>query len=686
MQKKHLFRQTIVLTLFAILSQTVQAQQKPKQIAPSLPLAPILTPVTTPTVTNQLAPSSLANLYLKPVDMKLLVLSADGTEPSFEATKYFLDYLAIPYDAIVLKTTPLPALNDANKGFYQGIVLSTGNLALLTGTTWGSALTPAQWALIDNYMTAYGVRTASMYSYPEPRYGLTMVSAVSTNPTAPVQLSFTAAASSIFPYLNRANTVPVTYAYMYYANPTPAAGETTTPFLTAGGYTVGATHKKVDGREFLALTMDHNAYLMHSLALNYGVFNWVTKGVFLGERRIYMNPQVDDVFLANSLYAEIPTACKPSGFLVDPTYSFPDTCPEQRMIGSDLTAVRTWQAKWQQNAQFKNFKIAMAYNAYGLTADAGAPKKDDLSSQATALRNDFFWLSHTYDHEDLDCYNPVPNSGVCTPANYQESLDEVGLNLSSVSRMGLPLDRASMVTPGISGLRNANFLKAASDLGVKYLVSDLSRTDWRPANPNTGVRSPYVPAILYIPRRATNIFYNTSTSNKGMDGSLVDEYNLFYGPNGLLRITGTNQPFFSVLQTYSDVINRESDQLVQYMLRGEMYPTMYHQANLINYGGGKTLLTDTLEAAFTKFQKISSLPVLSFNQSDLGKKLEDRMALLSANTKATYKPGIGVTITSSGAASAPITGICSGACENYGGTNISKISVPANGTVTIPLF
>ena len=432
--------------------------------------------------------------------------------------------------------------------------------------------------------------------------------------------------------------------------------------------------------------MDHNPYLLHSLALNYGVFNWVTKGIFLGERRVYMNPQVDDVFLANNLYTEVPAACKPSSFLVDPTYVFPDTCPEQRMIGSDLNAVRSWQSKWQQNTQFKNFKIAMAYNAYGLTADGGAPKKDDLSSQATSFRNDFFWLSHTYDHEDLDCYNPVPNSGICTLADYQESLDEIALNLSSVARMSLPVDRASMVTPGISGLRNVNFLKAASGLGVKYLVSDLSRPDWRPAKPNTGVRSPYAPAILYIPRRATNIFYNTSTANSGLDGSLVDEYNLFYGPNGLLRITGTNQPFFTVLQTYSDVINRESDQLVQYMLRGELYPTMYHQSNLINYGGGKSLLTDTLEAAFTKFQKISGLPVLSFNQSDLGKKLEDRMAFFSGNTKATYKPGIGITITSTGAASAPITGICSSACENYGGTNISKIPVPANGTVNIPLF
>ena len=106
-----------------------------------------------------------ARLFLKPVDMKLLVLSADGTEPSFEATKYFLEYMAIPYDAVILKTQPLPVLNDATKGFYQGIVLSTGNLALFDGVNWGSALSTANWTTIDTYMTTHGVRLASMYTF-----------------------------------------------------------------------------------------------------------------------------------------------------------------------------------------------------------------------------------------------------------------------------------------------------------------------------------------------------------------------------------------------------------------------------------------------------------------------------------------------------------------------------------------
>ncbi len=638
------------------------------------------------TITPAVAPVSMAHLYLKPVDMKLLVLAADGTEPSFEATKFFLDYLAIPYDAVILKTQTLPILNDANKGFYQGIVLSTGNLALFNGTSWGSALTAANWTTLETYMKTYGVRLASMYTFPEPRYGLTMVSAVSTTPSAPGLVSFTPAASTVFADLNRSNTLAVQYAYMYYANATPAAGETTTPILMANNLTVGATHRKADGREYLALTMDHSSSLTHSMALNYGVFNWVTKGIFVGERRIYMNPQTDDFFLANDLFATAPAACKPSSFSLDPTFDPAASCPIKRMIGTDLSNIDNWQRGWQQKTQYKNFKLALAYNAYGLTTDGGAPASDLLDDQSKALRNNFFWLSHTYDHEHLDCYNPVPNSGVCTPATYDESDSEIADNLTAVTALGLPIDRASMVTPAISGLRNVNFLQAASDLGVKYLVSDLSRPDWKPTKPNTGVRSPYVNSILYIPRRATNIFYNATSGFTGATGSLPDEYNSFFGPNGILRITGTTLPFFTTDQSYAQIIDHESDALLSYMLRAEIYPTMYHQSNLIRYSGSKTLITDVLDAAFTKFSKISTMPVLSLSQTEIGKRLEDRMQFNGAGVSATYNPGIGITIKGAGVANTPVTGICSGTCDYYGNQTISKIHVTAGGTVNVPLF
>ena len=215
---KSTFQTTALLALPLLFISGLQAQTAKPELSVRKIAQPKVTKSITqtagfPTATGAkvalLAPAlSQANLFLKPVDMKLLVLSADGTEPSFQATKYFLDYMAIPYDAVVLKTQALPVLNDATKGFYQGIVLSSGNLALFDGVNWSSALSTANWTTIDTYMTTHGVRAASMYTFPEPRYGMTMVSAVSTTPAAPGMVSFTAASATVFSDMNRANAVP----------------------------------------------------------------------------------------------------------------------------------------------------------------------------------------------------------------------------------------------------------------------------------------------------------------------------------------------------------------------------------------------------------------------------------------------------------------------------------------------
>src|SRR5438128_2105887 len=170
----------------------------------------------------------------KPVDMKLLIIAATAAEPSFTALQAFLDQIGIPHDNIILSAAAkipanLPALNDAVKGFYQGIILTTGNLAICDTTgKCQSALSGAGWAALDNYAINFGVRTLSYYTFPEPRYGLTLLRGVDTT-TSPGTVSLLPAAASIFSYLNVNNPVTVSNAYTYLAIPQAAAGEVTTP-------------------------------------------------------------------------------------------------------------------------------------------------------------------------------------------------------------------------------------------------------------------------------------------------------------------------------------------------------------------------------------------------------------------------------------------------------------------------
>lgn len=628
-------------------------------------------------------PASAATPGTQPRDMKLLLLGVDGTEPAFQAAKTFLDYLGTPYDAIVTKTQPLPALSDGSKGFYQGIVLSSGNLAYCGPTGCASALSDAGWSAIDAYMRDYRVRLAAFYAWPEARYGLTATGSLGTD-TTPANAVFTTGAAGVFPYLNRANPLKISGAWMFLAAPSPAAGETTTSLMTVNGATVTALHTKADGREYMALTFDQNPNLLHSLALNYGVFNWVTKGVFLGSRRIYLSPQNDDVFLPNELFVSGVSACMPSLTPRDATYASGVACPERRMSDVDLDTIRQWQDNLNAQSQFARFRVTMVFNGFGSAyGDPDVPANDPLTAKVMQLKSKFYWINHTYDHENLDCFLPTPNSGVCTPASYSQSFGEINDNLTVAAKLGLPLDRTSMVTPAITGLTNANFLAAAKALGIKYLVGDTSRVGGLPTVPNTGIRSAIEPSILMVPRRPMNVYYNTFSGTAKTAGSLPDEYNYFFGPGGIFRLAD-GSPFFSSPQTYAQIVDRESDTLVGYMLRYEMYPTMWHQSNFIRYTNSKTLFTDVMGSALTKFSKMSNLPVISLQNTDLGKELEDRMGYLAANVKATLTPGAGISVSATSAAKIPVTGVCKGTCETYGGQSLSKVPVSA-GTTYIPL-
>src|SRR5690606_5422899 len=133
------------------------------------------------------------------------------------------------------------------------------------------------------------------------------------------------------------------------------------------------------------------------------------------------------------------------------------------------------------------------------------------------------------DHEHLDCFKPEPNSGVCTPANYSQSNLELTQNANIGRQMNLVEDKKGLVTPNLSGLNNPDFLRAAEDNGFRYLVSDSSKLAAGFPH-NTSSWSTIRPAILLVPRRPTNIFYNVYTPQVGVPGSATGEYNYFYGP------------------------------------------------------------------------------------------------------------------------------------------------------------
>ena len=92
----------------------------------------------------------------------------------------------------------------------------------------------------------------------------------------------------------------------------------------------------MNGQQFLTQTFDSNPYLTHDLVLAYGLLNWVTKGVFLGDYHVYATQEIDDFFIDDSEW--IPsTTCLTNLVLKDRTLPDASNLPVFRVDAADMT-------------------------------------------------------------------------------------------------------------------------------------------------------------------------------------------------------------------------------------------------------------------------------------------------------------------------------------------------------------
>jgi hypothetical protein len=617
-----------------------------------------------------------ASSAASPVNMKILVLAGDASEISYHAITAFLDEIGVPYTAVAVDTiTPdsngnrlasFPFTDPVSgRGLYQGMIYTNSTFGVCSPTC-VNLLSAADWTTLDNYSAQYQVRVVSYYTWPEAKWGLVAAgNGASYTTTNPLNASFTPAAAAIFPYLTRTNPLPIgangTGIYAYQATTTAAAGETTTPILTDGNYTLGATHTTADGRQTLALTFDNDVALLHSLALNYGVINWVTNGVFIGSRQIYFNPQIDDILIGDRLYD--PTV---------PTCPAADTCPTDYTTATDLQAYENWQTSIQGEANFQAFRSSFSIVGIGTSSEYSVPDQTVLPLFPGTGHN-FWWVTHTYDHLNFDCYSTDAN-GNCLQATSTQALYELNQNATVTNSLGLTTDVKSIVTPYNTGLDNLAFVQGAASVGIQYVIDPNA-----PPSPNTGLINTLDPAIQQVPRLANNIYYDADVPASGVPGSEVDEYNSNYGPNGVT-------PTFSTNQTYTQVISNESDAELANMLQYLAFPFALHISNIFAYDGTNSLASDFMGATISKYNALCNLPVKSMVMSDIGALIVSRAQYNASGVTGVYTPGASVVLTTVNAASIPVTGVCSqSSCPTYGGQIQDSVAMAANSTVTISL-
>ncbi|TME05967.1 MAG: hypothetical protein E6I80_15305 [Chloroflexi bacterium] len=582
------------------------------------------------------------------IDLKVLVIASDGQEVDLPAIKQALEYLGTPYTVYVASQTPNgltpDKLSNGCHGFYQGIILTTGTLSYFNGTDWVSALSQQEWTNLWNYEATMGVRELSWYTYPTADFGYQSPNGEVDTSITPLPMNLTAQGQAAYPYLNATNAVTIQNAYTYLAQPL-TDGATVPLFSDSNGNALVAVSTYPDGRQALSMTFDSNPSLIHSIVLSYGLINWLTNGLFLGERHIYMSPQIDDVFIDDTVWLPI----TPCGTPVD------NTGTTYRITGDDLQAVINWQAGKRSDPASANLTLTMAFNGYGATTDAYTP--DTLTPLATANQNQFYWVSHTYDHTNLDNLDSA------------DATTEITLNDQIATTLGLTnFSVQNMVTPDVSGLTNANFLVAAYDNGIRYLVSDTSLPGYNNPSPNAGIYNTLEPEILMLPRYPNNLFYNVSAPDEW-----VAEYNCLYSG------------FWGRNLTYQEILGKESQFLVTYMLKGDLDPWMFHQPNLRAYDGTHTLLSDLLDLTLQKYAQYYTLPIISPTMDSLGQNVANWMQYNNAGVTASLIPGVSITIAAQKGALVPVTGLNTAGAEIYGGQPISYINLTAGQSVTLPL-
>jgi MYXO-CTERM domain-containing protein len=560
------------------------------------------------------------------VDARILLITANGADAAFGAIERTLQYLGTPFD--VLNATTGPTLTAAmlasgSHGKYQAVFLDLGDLSV-NGT---SAFTNAEFTTLATYEAAFGVRRVSLYTSPSTDYGLSDNGSVNPS-TSPITATCTAAGRAVFVGTNCANPVHIDVGYAYPASPTDAA---TIPLLVdAAGNVYAATRTYGDGREALALTFAQASYFVSYLELAYGLVDWATRGLFVGERHAYAVPQIDDLFLSSDIY----------------------TGGTYRITSGDLQAFANWENATRAQPLTADFRFAWACNGQGSQSMPGDP----LTGKAVALGATFSWINHTWDHPELD------------GLSYADVLDEFTRNDQYLRGLGLaPYATANAVTPNISGLGSADAMQAIRDSGITQIVSDTSVTGEDNPSPNAGIPNALQPTVLEIPRIPSELYYNVSQPTEW-----IPEYEAIRSPTAAVD--------------YGTIIGTQSDAFLQYLLNGENDPWMFHQANTRNYDNlGHSLLTDLLDATFAKYGAVATLPVVSPTMDDLAGRVRNRMAFNAAGVTATIQGGTSLTVTAANAATVPVTGLCTPGAESYANQTISYLSLAAGQQVTFSL-
>ncbi|KAH7140257.1 hypothetical protein B0J13DRAFT_477347 [Dactylonectria estremocensis] len=621
-----------------------------------------------------------------------------------EAAAASLGLLAygIPYEIVLVSSSgvTLPTFNDtATHGNYGGIMIMDA-LSFEYSTGWASAVTTEQWTVIHGYQTDFNVRMVRINEWPGVDFGVTTVASSCCGDGVEQSVYFSDV--SDFATANLKVNAEMSTTGLYHV-PATITDSATTKAVAMFGITTGFSAESVaavinnfSGREqfvwFMSWAPDWSetsAFLQHAH------IHWMTRGLFLGKRKVHLSCQIDDVQLATELYLPASTELKiviedleahaawhtsltsrlPAGsdfwlelghngngdfIAVQELSAAEGVCYPENAVDYDEVAdteleymkpLGTGEDRWPEDYEYYNWTSTCAL-------------LDDFADWFTveANRDAFAHVSHTFTHLELN------------NATYHDAAREIQFNQEWMEQVGI--DKAArfspngIIPPAITGLHNGDVIEAWMANGITHVVGDNTRSVLR----NTGhVYWPLISnvadngydGLTIVPRFSLAIYYNCATAE-----CCAAEWAAISAGTGV----------FDDLMEISRTTN------VRNLLALMADPYMFHQANMHQtdveertvgeYTAKMSLVMYWTETIAQEIARLTDWPIVSLKHDDIAAYFLARKALDECNPKLSYafsddgKSIASVTVTADGntcSAKIPVT-IPSGSSTASGGS------------------
>lgn len=598
------------------------------------------------------------------VSSTILVFARD-TASSLSATSGLKGY-GIPYQVVIVPQNgiTLPTLNSSSTtGNYGGFII-VSEVAYEYPTGWSSAITTAQWDALYSYQAAFSVRMVRLDVYPGSDTGTTtaipstgccddgieqLVSFTDTSgfPTAGLKTGAGVGTGGLWHYPATITDSSTTKRIAKFGPGGPFTSDTTAAVINTFGTRQQLVWFISWGSEW-SLTSN---FIMHAH------INWMTRGLFIGRRRIYFGTQVDDMQLATFLYQPDGARfrCRPSDLNAHVNW--------QRDLNARLPAGSSYfieighngngNIEWALPKDDNDVCVPPSMIEYEFPPDTPLEfqkplgtgtdlwpttpatyswskqciQLDDLASWFMVARNrdQFAHVSHTFSHIGL-------NNATYSDTSKEISFNQAWLIQTSISASSR-FSPKGLIPPAITGLHNGDAIKAFMDNGLAYVVGDNSR------RPLSNTQNEYWPLIsnvanngyaglVIIPRWSSPIYFNCDLA----DCTLAE----------WIKTSGGWGDFNSLLEFSRRTYTR-------HLLALRHDPFMFHQANMrqgdtpsFTVGsktGNLSLLQIFTEVLLQELTRLTTWPVVTLKQDDLAVQYTNRM------TRDACQPNLSYTIT-----------------------------------------